>query len=126
MKMTFSDMVGSDAYKLEASNFTRNIAIVSTITLIYNFVVSDNGTLVQSILIWIAWCVVGSTLLIAMPVYLIYVLLICKMSAHTEYPSAEPTNVVGKSLKITARLWMFFGYVFSVLATNQVVQWVGF
>jgi hypothetical protein len=126
MKMTFSDMVSSDAFKQEASNFTRNIAIVTTITLIYSFVVSDNATLFKSILMWVAWCVVGSTLLIAMPVYLIYVFLICKMSAHAEYPSAEPTNIVGKSLKLTARLWMFFGYVFSVLATNQVVQWAGF
>lgn len=125
MKLTFKELVSGEAYQRAASAYCANMIFVSSITLIYNFFVSDNATLFSSLIFWFPWCVFGVGMFVAAPVYILNMLIITTLSGHTEYPSGIPINNMGKFLKLLSSMWLFFGFFLSVYTTNKVIDYFG-
>ena len=121
MKITFSELVSSEAYQSSASSYTKGVIAVSALVVILNYFLSDTATFLASFLILIVWSVFATSFVVALPVYMIYLLIVVQMSAHTEFPTGVPTNATGRLLKHLSTLSLLGGLALAVFATLEVL-----
>lgn len=117
MKVTFKEIISSDAYQQNAQIYAKAMIFVSAITLLLNYFVKDDVSFIGTIILIFGWSLFGVSLLLAMPFYVVYVWLVVKMSSSVAFPTAEPTNSKGKFWRSTATVWNGFTYIANIAIT---------
>jgi hypothetical protein len=123
MKITFKELTSSDAYNKNASEFSKALIFLSFITLVVSYFTLDNVGLLYAFVFFFIWSCFGVSILIAMPLYLLNILALVQMSAHTEFPSGRPNSTMGHFWKLISTLVNFTGYGLSIYSTYYLVQY---
>lgn len=122
MKVSFKELLGSDAYQNQAQVYAKSMIFVSFTTLVFNYFLSDDASLIGTILLIAGWGLFGTGILVAAPCYVIYVYIVSKMSEFAEFPSGEATSTKGKVWKKTASLWNTVSYAINIYLTFFIAQ----
>lgn len=123
MKMTFKEITSGEAYQKHASEFCKALIFLSFITLVVCYFTLDNIGLLYAAIFFFIWSCFGVSIIIAMPLYLLNILALVQMSAHTEYPSGKPNSPIGHFWKLISILINFTGYGLSIYATYYLVKY---
>jgi hypothetical protein len=123
MKVSFKELIGSEAYQHHAQIYAKAMISVSFLTLLINYFVSDAATLIGTVLLAVGWSLFGTGVLVAAPCYAVYVWIIAKMSEFTDFPSADATTQQAGRWKKIASLWNTLSYVINVYITILVARY---
>jgi hypothetical protein len=123
MKVSFKELIGSDAYQQHAQAYAKAMIFISLIALLVNYYFREDATLIGTILLAVSWSVFGAGILIAVPCYSIYVWIISKMSEFSEFPTGEATSSKAKRWRRLASLWSTVSYVINIYLTSLVARY---
>ncbi len=124
MKLSFKELVSSDQYEKNASQYCQAMITVSVTTFLVSIFFlklkkSFWGAAIFLLLFGFGWCVVGIALL-SLASYLVFCFLIVALSNHTEFPTGKPIDTIGWLLRIASQMWMLFSYVANGVLTFLV------
>ena len=117
MKVTFKEIISSDAYQQSAQMYAKAMIFTSVITLIVTYFVRDDASFVGTLILMFGWSLFGVSLLLAMPFYMVYVWLVVKMSSDVAFPAAEAINRKGKFWRSVATIWNRGTYIVNIVIT---------
>jgi hypothetical protein len=122
MKITFKEIINSEAYQTNAQIYAKSMIFVSFITLSVIYFFETEATAIGAVILFLCWSLIGTAIIVAAPCYAIYALLITKMSEYSEFPSAQVNSGTGNIWKKIASIWNFLTYVINIYLTYFVAQ----
>ncbi len=121
MKVSFKEIVMSDAFQRNAEIYAKTMIFVSVATILVNYFLTDTATFIGAVLLLVGWSLMGVSILVALPCYVLYVWLVSKMSAHTAFANGEEIKTTkGNFWKLLSAVWNNFSYVLNIYLTIVV------
>lgn len=117
MKVSFKEVISSEAYQKNAQIYVKAMIFVSAITLLITYFARDDASFIGTIILIFGWSLFGVSLLLAMPFYMVYVWLVVKMTSSVAFPSAKPTNKKGEFWRMIASVWNGITYIANITIT---------
>ncbi len=126
MKMSAKELFSSAAYQKAATGYSKNMITAATIGIIWNYFSSADATFIGSVLLWFAWGLFGTSILLALPVFFVHILIVSAMSSHTDFPSGIPNDATGKLLKFLSSTVLNIGLIAALLIPIFFAGYFGF
>lgn len=124
-KISFKELVGDSSFQSNASSYAKSAIFVSTFTLIGCFFFLPETSMLRYLLIFAIWALFGTSLLVAMPIYIAFCFIVALMSGHTSFPSGAPSDSFGRALKIISSLILMLGLFLSSGFTFLIAGYFG-
>ncbi len=122
MKVTFKELISSEAYQQNAQLYAKAMIFVSAIAVLVNYFIRDDAHIIGAIMLIFMWSLFGVSFFLALPFYIVYVWLITKMSSHVSFPFAELEDSKGKFWRSIASIWNRLTYIANVAITYFIAD----
>lgn len=124
-KISFKEIITDSAFQSNASSYAKSAIFFSTLTLIGCFLLLSDTSLIRYLLIFAIWALFATSLLVAMPTYLVFCFIVSRMSGHTSFPSGAPNDLFGRVLKVLSSMVLLIGLILSAALTWFVASIFG-